>query len=117
MKKSFREHLKNVFEPFTKTIENTSQDITKAVMETSNNNNKAPEKFNNKTSRKKNDRDILATSLMNRLSKITTPENTSQFKSIKNSNSNRVNDLLIHNTIPITLYHSLFTFRDTGKEF
>ena len=25
--------------------------------------------------------------------------------------------MLIHNTIPITLYNNLLTFRDTGKEF
>ena len=51
------------------------------------------------------------------LSKITIPENTSQFKLVKISNSNRVIDLLIHNTKPITLYDNLITFRDTGKIF
>ena len=25
--------------------------------------------------------------------------------------------MLIHNTIPVTLYNNLLTFRDTGKEF
>ena len=51
------------------------------------------------------------------MSKIINPENTAQFKLIKDSSSNRVNDLLIHNSIPITLYINLLTFRDTGKEF
>ena len=64
-----------------------------------------------------NDRGILATSLMSPLSKITNPENSSQFKLVKDHNSNRVNVLLIKNTIPITLYNNLLTFRDTGKEF
>ena len=50
-------------------------------------------------------------------SKITNPENSSQFKLVKDSNSNRVNDLNINKTIPITLYNDLLTFRDTGKEF
>ena len=54
---------------------------------------------------------------MSPLSKITNPENTTQFKLIKDQNSHRVNDLLIKNTIPITLHDSLLVFRDTGKVF
>ena len=64
-----------------------------------------------------NDRGILATYLMSPLSKITNPENTSQFKLVKDPSSNRVNDLKIHNSIPITLYGNMLTFRDTRKEF
>ena len=64
-----------------------------------------------------NDRGILASYLMSLLSKITNPENTSQFKLVKDPSSNRVNDLKIHNSIPITLYGNISTFRDTGKEF
>ena len=51
------------------------------------------------------------------LSKITNPENISQVKLVKLSNSNRINDLLIHNTIPFSLLDNLLTFRDTGKIF
>ena len=54
---------------------------------------------------------------MSPLSKITNPENSTQFKLVKDHNSNRVIDLLIENTIPMTLYKNLLTFRDTGKEF
>ena len=50
------------------------------------------------------------------LSKITNPENSSYFKLVKDSSSNRVNDLKIHNSIPITLYGNILTFRDTAKE-
>ena len=64
-----------------------------------------------------NDRGRIASYLMSTLSKITNLENSSQFKLIKGFSSNRVNDLLIHNTIPITLHDNLLTFRDTGKEF
>ena len=60
---------------------------------------------------------ILANCLISPLSKITKPENTTQFKRMKDSNSNRVNDLLIHNSIPITLHNNLLTFRDTDKKF
>ena len=64
-----------------------------------------------------NDRVILASYLLTLLSKMTNPENASQFKLVKDSSSNRINDLLIHNTIPITLYNNLLTFRVTVKEF
>ena len=64
-----------------------------------------------------NDRSILASYLMSPLSKITHPKNDSQFKLVKDPSSNRVNDLKIHNSIPITLYGNILTFRDTGKGF
>ena len=64
-----------------------------------------------------NDRGILATDLMSPLSKITNPENTSQFTLVKDHNSNGVNDLKKKNTIPIILYGNILTLRDTGKEF
>ena len=54
---------------------------------------------------------------MSPLSRITNPENTTQFKLVKDQNSNRVNDLLINNTIPITLYGNILIFRDTGKKY
>ena len=54
---------------------------------------------------------------MSPLSKITNPENTTQFKLIKDSSSNRVNDLKINNSIPIVLHNNLLTFRDTNKQF
>ena len=63
-----------------------------------------------------NDKGIIASYLLSPLSKITNPENTSQFTLMKDSNSNRVNDLLIHNTTPNTFYNSLLTFFDTRKE-
>ena len=114
---NFHENIKKVFEPVTKTIENTSQDITKTITETSLKNNETIENLNNKLLEIMNDRGILATYLMSPLSKITNPENTTQFKLIKDSTSNRVNDLKINNSIPITLYNNLLTFRDTNKQF
>ena len=73
--------------------------------------------MNNKLLEIMNDRGILATYLMSPLSRITNPENRTQFKLVKEHNSNRVNDLLLHNTIPITLSNNILTIRDTGKEF
>ena len=108
--------MKKVFEPVTKSLENTSQDITKTITETSVK-NQAIENINNKLSEIMNDRGILASYLMSPLSKITNPENTSQFKLVKDPSSNRANDLKIRNSIPITLYGNKLTFRDTGKKF
>ena len=64
-----------------------------------------------------NDGGITASFLLFPLSKITNPENTIQFKLVQDSNSNKLNDLLIHNTIPVTLYNSLLTIHDTSKKF
>ena len=116
-KQNFHEDMKKVFEPVTESLEKTSQDLTKTITETSVRNNQAIENLNNKLLEIMNDRGILATYLMSLLSKITNPENTSQFKLVKDHNSNRVNDLKINNPIPITLHNNLLTFRDTNKQF
>ena len=63
------------------------------------------------------DRGILASYLMSLLSKITYPENTAQFKLVKDGNSNRVNDFKINKSIPNALYNNMVAFRDTGREF
>ena len=113
-KQNFHENMKKVFEPVLKSIKDVSEEVTRTITETSNNYNKAPENLNSKLLEIMNDRCILASYLMPLLSKITYPENTSQFKLVKYSSSKRLNDLLIHNTIPITLSKNLLTFRDTG---
>ena len=73
------------------------------MTENSNKNNQAIENLNNKILENMNDRGILATYLMSPLLKITTPENSTQFRLVKDSISKRVNDLKINKTIPITL--------------
>ena len=89
--------MKKVFEPVTKSLENTSENLTKAITDSSIKNNQAIENVNNKLLEIMNDRGILASYLMSPLSKITNSENTSQFKLVKDSSSNRVNDLKIYN--------------------
>ena len=116
-KQNFQEDMKEVFEPVTKSLENTSDNLTKAITETSIKNNLAIENINNNLSEIMNDRGILATYLMSPLSRITNPENASQFKLVKDSNSNRVNDLKINKTIPITFYGNMLSFCDTNKQF
>ena len=114
---NFHEDMKKVFEPNTKSLKNTSENITKTLIETSNNNNKALENLNEKILEIMNDRGLLAYYLLSPLSKITNPENSTQFKLVKDSTSNRVNDLKINNSIAITLHNNLLTFRDTNKQF
>ena len=116
-KQNFHEDLTEVFEPLTNTLKKTSENITKTITEFSLNNNKAISDLNEKILELMNDRSILASYLMSPLSKITNPENTTQFKLIKDSSSNRVNDLKINNSIPITLHNNFLTFRDTKKQF
>ena len=114
---NFHEDMKKVFEPVTKSLENTSENLTKAITQTSIKNNQAIENINNNLLEIMNDRGILATYLMSPLSRITNPENASQFKLVKDPSSNRVNDLKINKTMPITLYGNMLTFRDTNKQF
>ena len=102
-KQNFHEDMKKVFEPVTKSLENTSQDITKTISETSIKNNQARLKLNNKPLEILNDRGILAGYLMSPSSKLTNSENKSHFRLVKDPTSNRVNDLVIHNSIPLTL--------------
>ena len=85
-KKNFHEDRKKIFEPFTKSIEDGSEEVAKTIRKTSNKNNKALENLNNKLLAIMNDRGILATYLMSALSKITNPENTSQFILAKDHN-------------------------------
>ena len=116
-KQNFHEDMKKVFEPVTKSLENTSQDITKTITETSLKNNQAIENLNNKLLEIMNDRGIISSYLLSPLSKIFNPENTTQIKLINDFTSDRVNDLNINNSIPITFYNNILAFRDTGKEF
>ena len=104
---NFRENIKKVFESVTETIKNTSLNLTQTSTKTSIKNKTALENLNNKLQEIMIDRGILATFLMSPLSKITNPENTSQLKLVEDSSSNRLNDLLIQNSIPITSQDNL----------
>ena len=114
-KQNFHEDMKKVFEPVTKSIKDVSEEVTKTMTENSIKNNQALENLYNKLLEIMNDRGILASYLMTLLSKITNLEKTSQFRLVKDSNSNRVNDLKINKTISITLHDNLLTFHDTIK--
>ena len=89
--------MKKIFEPLTDTIKNTSENITKTITEISKDNNLSLEKLNSKLLEIMNDRGLIASYLLSPLSKITNPENSTQFKLVKDSSSNRVNNLKIKN--------------------
>ena len=88
-KQNFHEDMTKVFEPLTDTLKKTSENIT----ESSINNNRAISDLNEKVLELMNDRGIIASYLMFPLSKIINPENSTQFKLVDDSTSNRVNDL------------------------
>ena len=104
---NFHEDMKKVFEPVTKSIKDVSEEVTKTMTVSSIKNNQALEKLNNKLLEIMKDRGRIASYLLSPLSKITNPGNNTQFKKVKGSSSNRVDDLLTHNSIPITLHENL----------
>ena len=96
-KQNFPEDMKKVFKPVTNKIKDVSEEVTKTITESPFKNNKALENLNNKFLEILKDWGILESYLMSPLSKITNPENTTQFKLVKDSSSNRVNDLKRNN--------------------
>ena len=84
-------------------------------MLTSKENNKTLEKLQDKFLEKMIDRGIIESYLLSPLSKTTNPESISQFKMVRDPQSNGVNDLLIHKTMPVSLHNNLLTFPDTDK--
>ena len=116
-KQNFYEIMKKLYEPLTDTIKDASRDIAKTMTEISIRKNKVVENLNDKLLEIVTDWGIIACFLLSLLSKTTNPEQTSQFKLVKDPGSNRVNDLLISKTMTFFLSHNLLTFRDLDKTF
>ena len=55
----------------------------------------------------------LASSLFN----LFKPENKIQFRLLKDTNSTKIIDFLIHGNIPVILYSNMLSFRDSIKSF
>ena len=108
--------MKKVFTPVTKTIKDASEGVTKTMTETSKEGYKAISDLNEKVLQLMNDRGMIASYLVSPLINLFNPENTSQFKLVKDPKTNSVNDVSI-NKIPVTLYDSLITLRDSNKKF
>ena len=109
--------MKEVFEPITKSLENNSENITKTIIETSNKNNKAISDLNEKVLELIDEKGLIAPYLASSFVNLFKTENKSQFRLRKDPNSNKMNNFLIHGSIPITLFSNMITFRDNNKSF
>ena len=116
-KQNFHENMEEVFEPLTDTLKKTSENITKAITETSVNNNKVIENLNEKILELMNDKDMIAPYLASSLVEVFKRDNKSQFRLRKDPNSTKMNDFLIHGTIPVNIISDMMVFRDSNKSF
>ena len=64
-----------------------------------------------------NEKGLIAPYLTSSLVNLFKPENKSQFRLRKDTNSTKMNDFLIHGGIPVTLFSNMITFRDSNKSF
>ena len=116
-KQNFHEDITKVFEPLTDTLKKTSENITKTITENSINNNKAISDLNEKILELMNDKGMIAPYLTTSLVEVFEKDNKSQFRLRKDNNSTKMNDFLIHGTIPVTIFSNMITFRDSNKSF
>ena len=114
---NFHEDMTKVFEPLTDTLKKTSENISKTITENSINNNKAIENLNEKILELMNDKGLIAPYLTSSLVEVFKKDNKSQFGLRKDPNSTKMNDFLIHGTIPVTIFSNMITFRDSKKTF
>ena len=75
--------MKKIFEPITKSFRHASEYVTKITMVTSKAHNEAIVGIHNKNLEKLKKMGILASYLLSPFSKITNPEDTSQFKTVE----------------------------------
>ena len=114
---NFHEDMIKVFEPLTDTLKKTSENITKTITENSINNNKAISDLNEKILELMNDKGMIAPYLTTSLVEVFKKDNKSQFRLRKDPNSTKLNNFLIHGTIPVTIFSNMITFRDRNKTF
>ena len=114
---NFHEDMTKVFEPLTDTLKKTSENITKTITENSMNNNKAIENLYEKILELMNDKGLIAPYLTTSLVEVFKKDNKSQFRLRKDPNSSKMNDFLIHGTIPVTIFSIMIVFRDSNKSF
>ena len=64
-----------------------------------------------------NDKGLIAPYLTTSFVEVFKKDNKSQFRLRKDPNSTKMNDFLIHGTIPVTIFSNMITFRDSNKTF
>ena len=114
---NFHEDMKKVFEPMADTIKDVSENITKTITETSKKNTKAISDLNEKVLELMDEKGLIAPYLNSSLVEVFKKDNKSQFRLRKDPNSTKMNDFLIHGTIPVTIFSNMITFRDSNKSF
>ena len=114
---NYHEDAKKLFKPMTDAIKNTSENITRTLTENSNNNNKAIENLNEKILELMNDKGLISPYLASSSINLFKPEIKSQFRLKKDLNSTKMNDFLINEGIPVTLFSNMLLFRDSDKSF
>ena len=60
---------------------------------------------------------MIAPFLASSLANLLKPENKSQFKLRKDPNSTKMNDFLIHGSLPVTLFCKMINFKNSNKTF
>ena len=114
---NFHENMKKVFEPMADTIKDVSENIIKTITETFKKNTKAISDFNEKVLELMDEKGLIAPYLTFSLVEVFKKDNKSQFRLRKDPNSTKMNDFLIHGTIPVTIFSNMITFRDSNKSF
>ena len=114
---NYHEDINKFFKPMTDELKNTSEKITKTLTENSINNNKAIENLNEKILELMNEQGMIASYLVSSLVEVFKKDSKSQFRLRKDPNSTKLNDFLIHGTIPVTIFSNMIVFRDSNKSF
>ena len=114
---NYHEDIKKIFKPMTDEMKNTSEKITKTTTEHSINNNKAKENLSEKNLKLMDEKGMIASYLASSLVEVFKKHNKSQFRLRKDPNSTKLNDFLIHGTIPVTIFSNMIVFRDSNKSF
>ena len=114
---NYREDINKFFKPMTDELKNTSEKITRTLTENSINNNKAIENLNEKILELMDEKCMIASYLASSLVEVFKKDNKSQFRLRKDPNSTKLNDFLIHGTIPVTIFSNMIVFRDSNKSF
>ena len=114
---NYHEDINKFFKPMTDELKNTSEKITRTLTENSINNNKAIENLKEKILELMNEQGMIASYLVSSLVEVFKKDNKSQFRLRKDPNSFKLNDFLIHGTIPVTIFSNMIVFRDSNKSF
>ena len=94
-------------------LKKNSENIT----ESSSDNNKAIVNLNENVLEILSHKGIKTPYLASSLVNLFKPEGKSQFRLRKDLNSTKMNDFLIHGSIPVTLYSIMISFRDSNRTF